>query len=123
ASDVAASLARYRDSLAALPEDAAQARAQLEYEIGTRSWFAGAIGEAESLLQGVVDRTSADEALHASALNSLSLVLQSQSQYDAAWERARQAEVLFRQRNNPYHLSMVLTNLGYMAEDLGRLSE
>src|SRR5690606_2311785 len=55
ASDVAASLVHYGNSLAALPEDAMQARAQLEYEIGTRSWFAGAIAEAEMLLQGVVD--------------------------------------------------------------------
>lgn len=121
--DVAASMDRYRERLQTLPENARQARNQLEYEIGTRSWFAGAIDEAAKLLQEVVARTGPDETLHASALNSLSLVLQSQSRYDEAWERARQAEVLFREDGNLYQLSMVLTNLGYMAEDLGRLSE
>ncbi|MGB0132230.1 winged helix-turn-helix domain-containing protein [Dokdonella sp.] len=121
--NVEASLDRYRTSLDAMPVEARQARIQLEYEIGTRSWFAGAIGQAETLLQEVVAQTKPDETLHASALNSLSLVLQSQSRYDEAWEHARLAEVRFREKNNPYQLSMVLTNLGYMAEDLGRLSE
>lgn len=123
AGNVSQSLAVYREQLDALPADAGDARAQLEYEIGTRSWFAGAIDEAEILLEKVVLQTSTDSALHATALNSLALVLQSQSRYDEAWERARQAEVRFEQMNDPYHLSMVLTNLGYMAEDLGRLSE
>lgn len=98
-------------------------RVQLLYAIGEASWYSGNIMQASQLLEQVVSATSTDTLLHAKALNSLSFVRQSQSRYNQAWEYAKQAEVLLRDIHDPYHLSNVLTNLGYLAEDLGRLIE
>lgn len=106
-----------------LPESAAAERIQLMFEIGTESWYYGNIEQAGQLLEQVVASAPADVLLHARALNSLSFVRQSQSEYDQAWEYAKQAEVLLRDLHDPYHLSLVMSNLGYLADDLGRIVE
>ncbi len=122
-SQIEQSMQQLTDMLAAIPENASAERARLAYEIGDEFWYAGNIDQASQLLEQVVAAEPADELLLARALNSLSFVRQSQSTFDQAWEYAKQAEVLLRDIHDPYHLSQVLTNLGYLAEDLGRIIE
>lgn len=122
-SDIGGSLQRYHQLLARLPETAKTERARLAYQLGTKLWFEGEVAQASELLEQVLAETGQTQLLHARALNSLSFVRQSQSNYDEAWEYAKQAEVLLRDIQDPYHLGMVLTNLGYLAEDLGRLTQ
>lgn len=121
--DIPNSLTRYQELLDELPHPAREERARLAYEIGTQLWFAGEMSEAARLLTQSFDLSEPNELLRARILNSLSFVYQSQQQYDQAWELAKQAEVQLREQGDPYHLSMVLTNLGYLAEDLGRITE
>ncbi len=121
--DIEGSLQRYHRLLETLPETAKAERARLAYQLGTKLWFEGDVERASELLEQVLAETENTQLLRARALNSLSFVRQSQSNYDQAWEYAKQAEVLLRDIQDPYHLSMVLTNLGYLAEDLGRLTQ
>lgn len=121
--DIEGSLQRYHRLLETLPETAKAERARLAYQLGTKLWFEGNVARASELLEQVLAETENSELLRARALNSLSFVRQSQSNYDQAWEYAKQAEVLLRDIQDPYHLGMVLTNLGYLAEDLGRLTQ
>ena len=48
---------------------------------------------------------------------------QSQNRFDDAWALALRAERQFRELQSPFHLGQALTNLGYLAEDFGRLLE
>ncbi|MCB1552668.1 MAG: tetratricopeptide repeat protein [Xanthomonadales bacterium] len=121
--DVPASLQRYREHIATLPTDATGARSQLQFQIGDLLWYAGEVQQAQGLLEAALVDVGADAALHARILNSLSFVEQSLLRYDDAWTHARAAEALLRDLDDPYRLSMALTNLGYLAEDMGRLAE
>lgn len=122
-SAVQSSLQQYRNVRAQLPPEAILERARLGYEIGTELWFNGSVDEAGAVLKGVLDDARKNPFLHAMVLNSLSMVLHSQLRFQESWEMARQAELMSAELNDPYHESMVLGNLGYMAEDQGRLSQ
>jgi len=122
-SNIGDSLNEYRAMLNTLPVDSLKLRNRLSYEIGTQLWFAGDRNQASELLTQVVSSTEPSELLHAQALNSLSFVRQSEQRFEEAWEYAKQAELLLREQKNPHKLSMVLTNLGYLAEDFGRLTQ
>ncbi len=123
ANDIETSIQRYNSLLAGLPQEAQAERARLAFVIGDQLWYAGEMEQASQLLEQALANTSNAELLHARSLNSLSFVRQSQSNYDQAWEYAKQAEMSLRDIGDPYHLSMVLTNLGYLADDLGRIIE
>ena len=122
-SSIDASIERYHTALDALPTAAKAQRNKLKYEIGTQLWFAGDRQRAATFLAEIVETTDPDELLHAKALNSLSFVRQSERKFEQAWEYAKQAEVLLREQNNPYYLSMAFNNQGYLAEDSGRIVE
>ena len=121
--DVNASVQRFRELADSLPPSARQARARLQFEIGTLLWYLGEVDESARLLAAALVVPDIDPLLHAQILNSLATSRQSQLRYDEAWELARQAAVLLREQRRPYFLSMALTNLGYLAEDMGRIAE
>ena len=121
--DVGASVQRFRGLLDALPVSARDARVRLQFEVGNLLWYAGEVDQAASLLAAALVESGIDPLLRARILNSLAFAEQSQLHYDAAWEHAREAEVLLREQQRPYFLSMALTNLGYLAEDMGRIAE
>ncbi|MEZ5485172.1 MAG: winged helix-turn-helix domain-containing protein [Lysobacteraceae bacterium] len=121
--DVNGSIQQLRELLDGLPPSAREARIQLQYEIGNLLWYAGEVSQAQALLGATLVEPDLDPLLHARILNSLAFTEQSQLRYDAAWEHARQAEVILRDEQRPYFLSMTLTNLGYLAEDMGRIAE
>ena len=121
--DSKSSIEQYQATRDSLPESEALARARMDYEIGTRLWFGGAVTESGRVLSQVLEQQGIDPALMAMTLNSLSFVRQSQMQFQEAWELVKRSEVLSRQLNDPYHLSMVLTNQAYLAEDLGRIHQ
>ena len=114
---------RFRGLLDALPVSARDARVRLQFEVGNLLWYAGEVDQAVSLLAAALVEPGIDPLLRARILNSLAFAEQSQLHYDAAWEHAREAEVLLREQQRPYFLSMALTNLGYLAEDMGRIAE
>lgn len=121
--DAKNSIEQYQLIRDTLPESEVMARARMDYEIGTRLWFSGDVTESGVILSLILEQKDIDPALMAMTLNSLSFVRQSQMQFQQAWEQAKQSEVLSRQINDPYLLSMVLTNQAYMAEDLGRIHQ
>lgn len=121
--DVQGSIQRLRVASDELAQDAHLARVALRFEVGKLLWFVGEVAQAEPLLRGALDEPGIDRLLRARILNSLAMVEQSLLQFDPAWEHARSAESLLRQLDSPYFLGMTLTNLGYLAEDMGRLAE
>lgn len=121
--DVQGSIQRLRAAADALPPDAHQARVALRFEVGKLLWFVGEVAQAEPLLRAALAEPGIDRLLRARILNSLAMVEQSLLHFDPAWEHARSAESLLRQLDSPYFLGMTLTNLGYLAEDMGRLAE
>lgn len=121
--NVQGSIQRLREVMDGLPADASLARATLRFEVGKLLWFVGEMEQAEGLLRGALDDPGIDRLLRARVLNSLAMVEQSLLRFDVAWEHARAAESLLRQLDSPYFLAMALTNLGYLAEDMGRLAE
>lgn len=121
--DAKNSLVRYRKLRKALPPDARSARTQLAYEIGNRLWYEGEVKLAEPLLRQALQSSREDPLLRARILNSLAFVCQSRLKHEQAWEYAKQSEMILRELDDPYDLSMAMTNLGYLAEDMGRLLE
>ncbi|MCB1559689.1 MAG: tetratricopeptide repeat protein [Xanthomonadales bacterium] len=121
--DVNASIQKLRERLDALPPTARQMRTSLQFEIGNLLWYVGEVAQAQTLLGATLAEPDLDPLLHARILNSLAFAEQSQLRYDLAWEHARQAEVILRDEQRPFFLSMTLTNLGYLAEDMGRIAE
>ncbi|MCX7563571.1 winged helix-turn-helix domain-containing protein [Xanthomonadaceae bacterium XH05] len=121
--DFQGSIQRLRAASDALPQDASLARVALRFEVGKLLWFVGEVAQAEPLLRAALDEPGIDRLLRARILNSLAMVEQSLLHFDPAWEHARSAESLLRQLDSPYFLGMTLTNLGYLAEDMGRLAE
>jgi len=121
--DVQGSIQRLRAASDALPQDAHLARVALRFEVGKLLWFVGEVAQADPLLRAALDEPGIDPLLRARILNSLAMVEQSLLHFDPAWEHARSAESLLRQLDSPYFLGMILTNLGYLAEDMGRMAE
>lgn len=113
----------YHQLLDKIPAAKPSARAWLAHELGTELWFFGNTAAAEIFLNEALALTDdlAEPLLQGRILNSLAFVQQSRNQYDAAWETALTAEQMLRELDSPYFLSMALTNLGYLAEDFGRL--
>lgn len=101
----------------------ALARAMVLQRAGVHAWYGGDAATAASLLSEALVLALASGAPLTGALsrNALSMAQQSLGEADAAWENARIAVETLRDAGHPYHLSMALTNLGYLAEDRGRL--
>jgi tetratricopeptide (TPR) repeat protein len=95
----------------------------LSYELGTEHWFYGNIEAAAVFLEEALSRIDGLEEpfLRGRILNSYAFVKQSLNEFDRSWEMALEAEQIFRRLESPYFRSMVLTNLGYLADDFGRL--
>jgi len=99
------------------------AAASLIKTIGIELWNSGEIEASAAILnRGLALLEDADAiGLRAATLNALALSLNSQADHQGAWEVASRAELIFRELNDPYHLSLVLTNMAYFAEDQGRI--
>lgn len=122
-SDVNQSISTARAVLDDLLLEDPVAAAGLVKTIGIELWNIGEVdASAEMLRRGLELLKGADaNGLRASILNALALSLNSQLDHEAAWDSAARAELIFRQLNDPYHLSLVLTNMAYFAEDQGRI--
>ncbi len=98
-------------------------RARLLHRVGDLSWYMGNIEPAQRLLEQALEATNQNTppALQGVILNSLSAAVQSSGDLDRAWELATMALNRFRRIGDHYHSSVALTNLGYLADDLGRL--
>lgn len=119
------SMTRYQGLLEQTPDADPRARAWLLYELGTERWFQGDVDQAALFLERALEfnERSDDAFLHASIVNSLAFVRQSQKRFDDAWTLALRAEQEFRDLGAEFNLGQALTNLGYLAEDFGRLLE
>lgn len=117
------SMIRYQRLLEQTPDAEPRARAWLLYEIGSERWFQGDVDQAALFLEQALSfsKRADDVFLHAMAANSLAFVRQSQNRFDEAWTLALEAEQEFRALGAMFHLGQALTNLGYLAEDFGRL--
>jgi len=113
----------YQELIDQIPDAEPIARAWLAHELGTELWFYGNTRAAEAFLEEALALIEPhhEPLLRGRILNSLAFVQQSRNRYSVAWETALDAERLLRGSDSPYFLSMVLTNLGYLAEDFGRL--
>ncbi|MEE4330843.1 MAG: winged helix-turn-helix domain-containing protein [Wenzhouxiangella sp.] len=125
AAQAGAALEEYERLLEQIPDARPVARAWVAHELGTEYWFFGNTAAAETFLSkalGLLENRE-EPLLRGRILNSLAFVLQSRNRFSAAWETALEAEQRFREQNSAYFLSIALTNLGYLAEDFGRLQQ
>lgn len=105
------------------PELDTNQKARLLHRIGDSLWYLGDIANARKLLDQA--RLALDDnataSLRGMVLNSLAAVVQSSGDLDQSWDLVTLALTQFRAARDEYHTSVALTNLAYIADDLGRL--
>lgn len=121
--NVAQSIQKANVELESLVLEDPIAAASLIKTMGIELWNSGEIeASAQILRRGLALLEDTDAiGLRAATLNALALSLNSQADHQAAWDVASRAELIFRELNDPYHLSLALTNMAYFAEDQGRI--
>ncbi|GAB4200161.1 MAG: hypothetical protein Tsb002_36160 [Wenzhouxiangellaceae bacterium] len=118
-----ATVTAYEDLLRDIAPGNSSLRLRILDRLGNIQWYASDVdGSMATMDQAMaLTRTVHNDFLLANTLNDLSITLQSQGQFERAWQYASQALVEFQQLGDDYHASLVLSNLGYLADDRGQV--